>query len=119
MKTKPIRSILRILFILFAIMVIFAGSYTWWNAANPEKTCTSCHEINPSFETWTSSAHREISCFKCHGTALESGWHSFSEKAKMVFSHVKTAPHPEEIHLSENQVLETMQRIQGKGDYSK
>lgn len=100
----------RILLIAFVFMLLFAGSYTWWNAANPERTCASCHEINPSFETWTSSAHREISCFKCHGTALESGWHSFSEKSKMVFSHVKSAPHADEIHLTEKQVLETMDR---------
>jgi nitrate/TMAO reductase-like tetraheme cytochrome c subunit len=110
MKNKIIRNIFSTLLILFVFMLLFAGSYTWWNAANPEKTCASCHEINPSFETWTSSAHREISCFKCHGTALESGWHSFSEKAKMVFSHVKSAPHSDEIQLTEKQVLETMNR---------
>lgn len=61
-------------------------------------------------ENWTTSAHQEISCFKCHGTALKSGWHSFSEKTKMVFSHVKTSPYPEDVRMSENQIFETMQR---------
>lgn len=110
MKNKLIRNTFRVLLLLFVFMIVFAGSYTWWNAANPDKTCASCHEINPSVSTWASSAHQEISCFKCHGTALESGWHSFSEKAKMFFSHVQTKPFAEDVRMNENQVLETMER---------
>ena len=120
MKTKIFRNIIRIMVILLAVMVISGLGYTWWNTANPEKTCASCHEINPSHETWASSAHRDISCFKCHGTALENGWHSFSEKTKMVFSHVKSTPHHEDVRMSEDQVLETMQRCKSchQNEYS-
>jgi hypothetical protein len=96
--------------VLLIIFVATGGSYTWWNAANPEKTCASCHEISPAHKTWTSSAHREIACFKCHGTAFGNGWHSIKEKTQMVFSHVQSAPYPEEIRLTEDQVLETMDR---------
>ena len=110
MKAKSIRNITRLFILFFIFLIVFGGSYTWWNVANPEKTCASCHEINPSVNTWMNSAHQEISCFKCHGTALENGWHSFSEKAKMVFSHVNSAPFNDEIRMTENQILETMNR---------
>lgn len=110
MKNKTIRNITRIFILLFILLFVFAGSYTFWNAANPERTCAGCHEINPSVGTWASSAHQEISCFKCHGTALENGWHGFSEKSKMLFSHVKTKPASEDVRMTENQILETMQR---------
>ncbi len=110
MKSKIVKLFIWSPLFLFVLLILLGGSYTWWNKANPNKTCASCHEINPSHESWTTSAHREISCFKCHGSAFESGWHSFSEKAKMVFSHVKTVPHADEIHLNEMQVIETMNR---------
>lgn len=107
---KTARIILRILIVLLVLMIVFAGSYSMWNAANPERSCASCHEINPSVGSWLTSAHQQISCFECHGTALEGGLHSVSEKAKMVFSHIKTSPFPEDISMSENQLLETMER---------
>ena len=110
MKNKTIRNIIRLFLLLTTILIILGGSYTWWNATSPDKTCASCHEINPSHQTWSNSAHSEISCFKCHGTAFENGWHSLSEKATMVFSHVKSNPRPEDIHLSEVQILKTMER---------
>ena len=110
MKRKGFKKIFGLFFVFLIIIVSFGGSYTWWNAASPGKTCASCHEITPSHKTWVQSAHSEIYCFKCHGTALGNGWHSFSEKANMVFSHVKSVPHPDDIRLTENQLIETMGR---------
>jgi hypothetical protein len=110
MKNKVFRNIIRLLLILFVILIVFGGSYTYWNAASPDKTCASCHEINPSHETWANSAHSQISCFKCHGTALGNGWHSLTEKANMVFTHIKSAPNRDELRMTEDQLLETMQR---------
>jgi len=120
MKNKIFRNIILVLLILFVILIVFGGSYTYWNAANPEKTCASCHEISPSHQTWASSAHSQITCFKCHGTALSNGWHSFSEKANMVFTHVKSAPDRDEIRMSEDQILETMMRCKNchENEYS-
>lgn len=110
MKPKTYRNIIRIILLIFIVTIILGGSYTCWNAASPERTCASCHEIGPSHSTWASSGHREISCHKCHGTALENGWHSLSEKAQMVFTHIESTPRPDEIRLTENQLLETMDR---------
>lgn len=96
--------------ILLVVIIGFFGGYTAWNAGNPEKTCASCHEINPSLEMWQISAHREINCMECHGTALSNGFHSLKEKVSMVFSHMSDQPQHRDIQLSEKQVTETMHR---------
>jgi hypothetical protein len=110
MKKSTTRIIFRTFLAIIVILLLFTGSYTGWNAARPENSCASCHEIHPSVGTWANSAHSEISCFKCHGTALENGWHSLSEKTQMVFTHLQNKPFPEDIRMSENQLLETMER---------
>ena len=120
MKIKLIKIFIWSPLFLFVILILFGVGYTYWNAANPQKTCASCHEINPSHDTWASSAHREISCFKCHGTALGNGLHSLKEKANMVIKHVKSAPHRDEVRMTEDQILETMIRCKNchENEYS-
>ena len=110
MIAKIYKTFIPIFFLLFIILIVFFGSYTAWNAANPEKTCASCHEISPSHTSWSASAHRNVSCFKCHGTALENGWHSLSEKTMMIVRHIQNKPYPEDIRMSESQMLATMDR---------
>jgi len=110
MNLKLSKNLIWAALIVFVVLVGLGGSYTWWNTANPDKTCARCHEIHPSHQSWAGSAHSNISCFKCHGTALENGWHSFSEKAQMVFTHIKSAPRFDEIRMSEIQLIETMDR---------
>jgi len=56
------------------------GSYTVWNASGPDKTCNSCHEINPSYDTWAASAHRDVKCEFCHGTAMILPWNSHEQR---------------------------------------
>ena len=110
MNKKNINKLIRLVAAFAVILILFTGMYTGWNAANPEKSCASCHEIHPSVGTWANSAHSEISCFKCHGTALENGWHSLTEKTQMVFTHMHKQPYPEDIHMSEDQLLATMEK---------
>jgi len=102
-----------LIIVLSGLAIIIAGifaGYSAWNAANPERTCASCHEINPSHDTWLTSSHREIECFACHGTALSNGFHSLKEKTGMVFSHLKKEQSNININLSEEQLLMTMER---------
>ena len=94
--------------IVIGLFIVFFGGYTAWNTANPEKTCAGCHEIRPSFASWQISSHREIACTECHGTALSNGWHSLTEKGNMVFSHFTEQKQNDEIHLTEEQVINTM-----------
>jgi hypothetical protein len=107
---KISRTLLIIMWIFIPVLILTSGLYTWWNLASPDKTCTSCHEINSSFDSWMSSAHREIACRECHGTALSNGIHSLNEKTKMVFSHLDKDMHSDDIRLTESGILETMDR---------
>ncbi len=118
---KNIRLLL-LLFTLFFVFILTAGSfYSWWNYASPDKTCTNCHEINHSFNSWKASAHRDIACKECHGTALSNGIHSLREKSKMVFSHLRYDMHSDDVRLSESQILETMNRCRNchQSEYAK
>lgn len=107
MNLNKIVILLLSLFIGFALLF---GGYARWNAANPEKTCARCHEINPSVGEWQHSAHRGVRCTECHGTAMSNGIHSLKEKAGMVFSHLDGKKKPEEIRMNEKQVLELSDR---------
>ncbi len=89
------------------LLVSFGVFYGYWNAASPEKTCASCHEISPSVRTFTSSSHRELACSECHGTALSNGIHSMREKASMVVNHFGD-PYQQRIRMNEKQLLEAM-----------
>jgi hypothetical protein len=96
--------------ILFAAaLLVLVGFYTYWHLAAPENTCASCHEIESAHEVWAESPHRDIACAKCHGTAVSSGLHSMTEKARMAFVHFGRPPR-DEIRLSEQQVIEAMER---------
>ncbi len=90
---------------LVLFLVILSGGYTYWNKANPDKTCASCHEIQTSVASWGHSAHRELQCTACHGTALSNGWHSLSEKMGMIFTHIGQDPETEDLQMLEEQVL--------------
>jgi hypothetical protein len=94
--------------VLLFLLLLFVG-YAGWNAANPRRTCASCHEIVPSFETWQRSAHREVTCVDCHGTTLENGFHSLRENARMILTHVSRPIMNDEIDLSEGRVVEVME----------
>ncbi len=96
-----------------ALSLLLVGLFIFyfsWSHASPETTCLSCHELQTAYDDWIISSHRDIRCEKCHGTALSEGWHSLTEKAGMVFSHV-SKPYPEEeMRLTEVQAINVMQR---------
>ena len=97
---------------LLLLVVVLLVSYSRWNAAPPAKTCASCHEISHSVDLWAESTHRNIACKECHGTALSEGVHSLKEKGAMLFHHTsKTIP--DDIRISEDQLLEVMERCTG------
>ncbi len=100
-KNRVFRIIILVGFILIAGSL---GFYGYWNAAPPERTCISCHEIEQSYNMWEISAHRDIQCVECHGTALSNGIHSLKEKARMVFMHFTEETH-DNIALTEEQVI--------------
>ncbi|MDR1644649.1 MAG: hypothetical protein LBS05_02320 [Tannerellaceae bacterium] len=92
-----------------AIAVLFGG-YATWNTLDPANTCAACHEISPSHATWMQSAHADVRCIDCHGTALSQGLHSLREKGAMLLSHWSGDKRHEEIRLSEEQMLDLINR---------
>jgi nitrate/TMAO reductase-like tetraheme cytochrome c subunit len=110
MKISNTKLFILLPIILLGVLIVFSGGYTWWNHANPEKTCASCHEISPAVTEWQHSAHRNFLCAECHGTAFSNGWHSMKEKVGMVFTHVSDHPENEQLGMNEEQVLEVMGR---------
>jgi hypothetical protein len=90
-----------------ALLAFMGLGYSWWNAAPPEKTCASCHEIESSVHSFAGSSHRELSCAECHGTALSNGIHSLKEKGRMLVSHFSNV-YVEEISMNEKQLLDVM-----------
>ncbi len=81
------------------------GFASAWHFSSPERTCSSCHEIEPAQELWSQSAHREVPCADCHGSAVSNGLHSLWENGRRVNMHF-TADRPETILLKEDQVME-------------
>lgn len=110
MKNKHTVYFILLPVVVLLIVIGLFGGYSWWNKTNPEKTCASCHEIQPMVGLWQQSAHRNMACTNCHGTALSNGFHSLKEKSNMVFSHVKEKPDREDIRLTEQQVLALMDK---------
>jgi hypothetical protein len=96
-----------------SIFLVLGGGYIYWNAAEPETTCMSCHEISPSVTAMHNSAHRDINCKACHGTALSNGLHSIKEKANMIFTHLGNEVQHTDIQMDEQQVLEMSDRCAG------
>ena len=95
-----------------AVAAVVGGGYTTWNNLSARRSCLSCHEIAPAYDTWVNSAHRKLACKDCHGTAASNGLHSLREKSRMVLVHYFGKP-PQEIRPNETQVLEIMDRCSG------
>jgi len=100
----------KILWVIVALVCAsIAGFASYWHFSSPDRTCNSCHEINTAHELWAQSAHREALCSECHGTALSNGFHSLWENSRRVIAHF-SEKHPEDIRLTEAQVVEMVQR---------
>lgn len=104
----------------FAIVVVLAavaavlllGVTTWAYLPEPGK-CVSCHEIQASADSWADSAHRKIGCSGCHGGTFTYGWHGVRENARRVAGHFAGSLKPEEIRLSEDQIVRMMEACAG------
>ena len=94
----------------FLGLALLFGGYAKWNSANPDKTCAGCHEIRNQVAEWHGSGHRNIRCTECHGTALGNGIHSLKEKAGMVITHLGAGKNPEEIRMTQKQVIELSEK---------
>jgi hypothetical protein len=58
-----------------ALLVANAGYYA--GSSYSGSYCTTCHEIQASYDRWARSVHRDMACKECHGSAftLDAGVH--------------------------------------------
>jgi hypothetical protein len=101
---KPYKIILIAAAIFF---LVSGGFFIYWDIESPQKTCTSCHEIESPTAMWAESGHRSMLCKDCHGSALSEGFHSLIEKGKMVVYHFSGSGE-QELRLNEVQLTEVL-----------
>ncbi len=107
---KRFRTVLfRIALSLGVLLLVLGGLDIAWDAASPQTTCASCHEIESSSALWAESGHRSFRCKECHGTAVSNGLHSLLEKGNMVVHHF-TGTRESEIRLDESQIVEMLEQ---------
>jgi hypothetical protein len=62
----PKRSnLLLITSLLIVVLLVAAFGYGDWRSRQ-DRTCLSCHVLQPSVETWKASTHSKVSCIACH-----------------------------------------------------
>jgi hypothetical protein len=71
-----------------ASLLMAPGASLYFELGNGTR-CTSCHEMQPLYDTWRSSTHRNIACGKCHGDALTLDASFHMNNAHRAYSHVR------------------------------
>jgi hypothetical protein len=97
---------------ILLLLVLMISGFIVWDSANPQNSCASCHEINPSVKSSQISAHREIECYQCHDTAISNGLHSIVEKTDMLWVHLSNNEEYRKIKLDEDQIIEIMNKCE-------
>ena len=66
----------KIVFIAIAavVVVLVVASFVTAEAFSTNKSCNSCHEMNPYYNSWSVSVHKNTNCIQCH---IPPGFPSF------------------------------------------
>jgi nitrate/TMAO reductase-like tetraheme cytochrome c subunit len=60
----------QILLIVGLLVVLIPSFFIYDYTQNNPRFCTTCHLMNPAYETWTVSAMHDLACHKCHETDM-------------------------------------------------
>src|SRR5271165_3300631 len=55
---------------MLTVLVLAVPGGSLYYESGKGARCTSCHEMDPLYDTWHQSSHRKVGCEKCHGDAL-------------------------------------------------
>jgi len=73
--------------LFFVVIFIIAGSVTV-ESTSSSKFCSSCHEMQPEYQTWQESSHSDIECKECHiGSGVTSYAKAKVNGIKQVYLH--------------------------------
>ena len=89
---------------LTALALMVPGVGLYFESGKGAK-CTSCHEMQPLYDTWRSSSHRDVGCGKCHGDALTLDASFHMNNASRAWAHLR-GDLPEKIELGNRYVVE-------------
>ena len=90
--------------LIAACLLMTPGATLYFESGNGTR-CTTCHEMQPLYDTWHSSSHRNIACGKCHGDALTVDVAFHMTNVHRAYSHVR-GDLPEQIGFANKYVLE-------------
>jgi hypothetical protein len=65
--------------------------------------CTTCHQIQASYDTWAQSVHRQMDCQECHGSAFTTDVEAHKTNLRHLYYQV-TGRIPDRILLKDGQV---------------
>jgi hypothetical protein len=74
--------------LLAAALILVPGTSLYFESGRGRR-CTSCHEMQPLYDTWHASSHRNVACGGCHGDAftLDAAFHM--NNVHRAWSHVR------------------------------
>ncbi len=98
--------------LLVLALVLTVPTASLYYESGGGKGCTSCHEMQPQFDTWHASSHRGMACEKCHGGAFTPNVKFHWNNANRLLTHLR-GDVPEQIAFSEGYVQTMMDRCKG------
>jgi len=72
------------LFVFFGLLILLVISAEF---TSRPKFCTTCHYMQPFYDSWASSTHKDVACAKCH---YEPGFKSIIETKTIGLVHLVT-----------------------------
>lgn len=88
---------------LAALVLMVPGGGLYYEAGHGAR-CTSCHEMDPFYDTWHQSSHRGVGCKKCHGGALTLDASFHGNNLSRAWAHVR-GDVPEQINMGHKFVV--------------
>lgn len=73
-KRMSRRRKITLLVVAAVIVVLAVASFVTAEAFSTNKSCNSCHEMNPYYNSWSTSVHNNTKCVQCH---IPPGFPSF------------------------------------------
>jgi hypothetical protein len=83
------KAVLAIVGLAAAALAIMVPGASLYFEVGGGKRCSSCHEMQPLYDTWHSSSHRGVACDKCHGGALTTDMAFHTNNANRAWSHLR------------------------------
>ena len=85
-KKLPKRKRILVISVIAFVSIIVFGYLTAEFTSRP-KFCTTCHYMQPFYDSWITSSHKDVSCAECH---YEPGFKSMIETKTVGLVHLIT-----------------------------